>query len=54
MAVVDQLGQGRARTVFAVSQNHAGLHRCDHLEPFQEVGLPRVRTEPAERVEALA
>src|SRR5262245_48963406 len=51
MALLNESGKRRALVVFAVSQDHSRLARCDHIEPTHKIGLPRVRAESAECVD---
>src|SRR6516225_7160735 len=50
MPLLNEFGKSAALVVFAVSQYNSRLTRCNHFEPAHEIGLPRVRTEPAERM----
>ena len=48
MALLNESGKGPALVVFSVSQYHARLAWCDHIEPAHKIGLSRVRAESAE------
>ena len=50
MALLDQLRQRLAWSIFTVDQDHLRLARRDGIKPFYQVGLPCVGAEAAERV----
>src|SRR5262245_30123871 len=50
MPLLNESGKRGTLVVFAVSQYHARLAGRDYVEPAHEIGLSRVRAEPAECV----
>ncbi len=50
VSLLDELGQGSARILFAVRQDYAGFAWCDGIEPFEQIGLAGMRAEAAQGV----
>ena len=51
ITLLDQFRQDFALRIFTVGQRHARLARGDDVEPRQQIRLPRVRAETAQRVD---